>query len=270
MIVFPNSKINIGLHILRKRTDGFHEIESLFYPVSLKDALEIIPAKDGSFDFRASGLPIPGNPSENICVKAYELVRAKYGIPPVKMHLHKAVPMQAGLGGGSADGAFSLKLLDTLFELKLGNAKLKELALQLGSDCPFFIENRPAIAGGRGELLKTLDFDLSGYHLVLIKPDLNISTAEAYAMARPDHNRPSLEKLVKTPVASWKDHVQNDFEKSLFSKYPELAHIKKKLYANGAIYASMSGSGSTVYGLFEEQTNIENQFGDCLFKMLRL
>lgn len=270
MIDFPNSKINIGLHILRKRTDGFHEIESLFYPVPLKDVLEIIPAKDGNFDFRASGMPIPGNPSENICVKAYELVKAKYGIPPVKMHLHKAVPMQAGLGGGSADGAFSLKLLDALFKLKPGNAKLKELAQQLGSDCPFFIENRPAIARGRGELLKTLDFDLSGYYLVLVKPDLNISTAEAYAMVRPDPGRPSLEKVIDIPVASWKDHVQNDFEKSLFSKYPELAHIKKKLYANGAIYASMSGSGSTVYGLFEEQPDMENQFGECFFKRLRL
>lgn len=248
MIVYPNAKINIGLNVLEKRSDGYHELSSVFYPVKeLCDILEIIPATD--FSFSSTGISIPGD--NNICTKAFELLKADFGIGNVKIHLHKQIPIGAGLGGGSADGAFMLKVLNKLFDLKLSNTELEKYALQLGADCPFFVDNTPKYVTGIGEKMTAIDLDLSDYELKFIFPDLHISTAEAYGGVTPKIPETSLLDLKKQPIENWKATVKNDFEMSAFEKYPELAKMKEKLYADGAIYASMTGSGSVIYGVLK-------------------
>ena len=248
MITFPNAKINLGLNIVSKREDGYHNIESCFYPIPWYDCLEIIEA--ASFSFQSYGLDIPGNTDSNLCVKAYELIRADHNIPPVAIHLLKSIPMGAGLGGGSADGAFTLKMLNDLFELKLSNAELETYALELGSDCPFFINNQPAIAKGRGEVLDLLELDLSGYHLSIHNPGIHISTKEAYSGVSPNVPEQRIANLIQEPVSEWKKKLKNDFEASIFPNHPKIEHLKQAMYDAGAIYASMTGSGSTVFGVF--------------------
>ncbi len=263
MINFPNGKINLGLSVLRKREDGYHDIESVFYPVGLQDALEIVDASDNKFRFSLSGLTIDGEHSENLCIRAFELLRKNYGISPVHMHLHKAIPIQAGLGGGSANGAFTIKLLNRHFKLYLSGEKMKELAAQLGSDCSFFILNQPALVNGRGEKFRQISFSLDKYYVVIVKPDAGISTVLAYSKIHPEANIQSLTDIVTKPIAEWKDKLINDFEKPVFEMLPQLAAIKSKLYKKGAIYAAMSGSGSAIYGIFDHEVDLKNEFEGC-------
>jgi 4-diphosphocytidyl-2-C-methyl-D-erythritol kinase len=249
MIVYPNAKINIGLNVLEKRSDGYHELSSVFYPVKeLYDILEIIPSTD--FSFSSSGISIPGE--NNICTNAFDLLKADFGIGNVKIHLHKQISIGAGLGGGSADGAFTLKALNELFDLKLSNFQLEKYALQLGADCPFFIDNTSKLVEGIGEKMINIDLDLSTYELKFIFPELHISTADAYGGVIPKQAETNLLDLISKPIENWKTTVKNDFEISAFAKYTQLAEMKENLYADGAIYASMTGSGSVLYGLFNK------------------
>ncbi|MBC3540072.1 4-(cytidine 5'-diphospho)-2-C-methyl-D-erythritol kinase [Rufibacter sediminis] len=250
MIQFPNAKINLGLQLVEKRPDGFHNLVSCFYPVGWTDALEILPAQ-GEASFTLSGLPVPGAPTANLCWKAYELLRKDFELPAIQMHLHKVIPMGAGLGGGSADAAFTLKLLNQQFELGLSDENLIEYARQLGSDCAFFIQNQPVLAVEKGDVFAPIEVNLKGWHLLLVYPNLAISTAQAYAGVSPRFPEKSLKTILAQDISTWKTEVVNDFEESLFPKYPVLAELKAQLYEMGAVYASMSGSGSTMYGLFQ-------------------
>ncbi|WP_304516486.1 4-(cytidine 5'-diphospho)-2-C-methyl-D-erythritol kinase [Cecembia rubra] len=250
MICFPNAKINLGLHITSKRNDGYHEIETCMVPIPLFDILEMMESKKTVFE--TSGLSIPGEEKDNLILKALKLLRKDFNdLPNVHIHLHKNIPMGAGLGGGSADAAFALTLMNRLFELHLEDWLLEDYAAQLGSDCPFFIENTPKIATGRGEILETVDVDLKGNHLLLIKPNIHIGTKEAYAGVKPQAAKFPLKEILKDK-SSWKEKLVNDFESSIFPQYPEIAKIKAELYEMGAYYAAMSGSGSTLFGLFKE------------------
>ena len=265
MIVFPNSKINLGLHITRKRGDGFHELETLFYPLALKDALEIIPAADGQTTFTTSGIAIPSNGTPNLCEKAWKLLEQHHGIPPVKIHLHKYIPIGAGLGGGSADAAYTLVLLNDLLSLNLTSEQLMYYAAQLGSDCAFFIQNTPCMAKGRGEILTPFPVNLKGYELLLVKPPVHVSTARAYAGVKPRQPRYNLADVLTLSPEHWKDKLINDFEESIFPDFPQIAHIKSQLYDAGALYACMSGSGSSVFGIFPQNILSEeiNEFEGC-------
>ena len=251
MITFPNAKINLGLNIVSKREDGYHNIESCFYPIPWHDCLEVVEAT--SFSFHSYGLEIPGDSGSNLCVKAYSLLKEDFDIPPVEIHLLKHIPMGAGLGGGSANGAFTLKMLNELFGLELSHQKLEAYALQLGSDCPFFIRNQPAIAKGRGELLELIALALSGYYLAIHNPGIHVSTKEAYSGVKPRELETPISKLIHTPIENWIDSLTNDFETSIFPNHSEIALLKQEMYEAGAIYASMTGSGSTVYGLFRDE-----------------
>ena len=256
MVVFPNAKINLGLRVLHKRNDGFHELETIFYPVQLNDAFEVIRSKDVT-QFRSSGLMIPGSEQKNLCSDAYALVKQKFpDLPPVQMHLHKKIPIGSGLGGGSSDGAFTLTLLNNMFSLGMTTEQLLDLAMQLGSDCPFFIINKPCIGTGRGELLQRIALDLQKYKLILVHPAFHISTKEVFSnfMAQ---NRPpkSLREICDQPISTWKNELKNDLEPIVFEKYPEIESIKQQLYDTGALYASMTGSGSAVYGIFESNVD---------------
>ncbi len=262
MIVYPNAKINIGLDILRKREDNFHDLESLFYPIQLCDILEVMPSD--SFSYSQSGISIAGDIEDNLVVKAFRLLQKSHKLPEVKIHLHKQIPFGAGLGGGSSDAAFMLSALNDIFELCISRQELKEKAAELGSDCPFFIENTPMLASGRGEILKPHPVSLRGMNLVLVKPDIAVSTAGAYAGISPAVPQNKLENLLQEPVSTWKDNISNDFEKSVFQKYPEIKTIKEKLCTMGAEYAAMSGSGSSVFGLFKHRPeNINPNFKGC-------
>lgn len=258
MLAFPTCKINLGLRITEKRPDGFHNLQSCFYPVGWGDVLEIIPAN--SFAFSSSGLPIPGDASQNLCIKAYNLLKTDFDLPPVQMHLHKLVPIGAGLGGGSSDASFTLTLLNNQFALGLSSAQMEDYARLLGSDCAFFVQNRPVYCTEKGDVFSEIALDLSGYYIVLVYPNLAISTAEAYAGIRPRPTEHSLKDQLEAPIDTWRTTVHNDFEDSLFPRYPVLAQIKAQLYESGAVYASMSGSGSTVYGIFQAPVAIPNQF----------
>ena len=254
MICFPTCKINLGLRITNKRADGFHALETVFFPISIKDALEIIIEPDTNaapITFTSSGLAINDDPSDNLCFKAYGLLKKDYPtIPNIKMHLHKTIPMGAGLGGGSADGAFTLVALNQLFNLQLSVDKLMQYALTLGSDCPFFIINTPAFATGRGEILKPINVNLDGYYIVIVNPGIAISTKLAFSLITPKVPDTNMEAIICEPVTLWKEKLINDFEQPIFNSFPELANIKETLYQKGAVYASMTGTGSTVYGIF--------------------
>ena len=253
MIIFSNCKINLGLRILRKRADGYHDLETVFYPVALNDAIEVIRIEQSNAVFSQSGLSIDCEPGQNLCMKAYSLLQRTFAIPPVKMHLHKSVPMGAGLGGGSANAAFTLKLLNRKFNLNLTQDQLLDLALQLGSDCPFFIVNKPCIATGRGEFMETIDLSpLQSYTLAIVHPGIHISTAWAFAQLTPKDNGLSIREIITRPVAEWKETLINDFEPDVFRAHPLIAQIKQQLYNDGAAYACMSGSGSAVFGLFKD------------------
>ena len=252
MIAFPNAKINIGLRITSLRPDGFRNLESCFYPVNWCDALEIIPATKTCFT--SSGLPIPGEASSNLCLKVYELLQQDFDLQPVNIHLHKIIPIGAGMGGGSADAAFTLKLLNDLFNLKIPGPNLENYARKLGSDCAFFIQNKPVFAIEKGDIFEPLPLNFSGYKIVIIYPDLHITTAEAYQAVVPQKPAENLKKILLEPVETWPDRVQNDFEKALFLKYPVMPQLKTYLYQAGALYASMTGSGSAVFGIFSPES----------------
>mgnify|MGYP001189731258 FL=1 len=249
MIVYPNAKINLGLNILRKRKNGYHEISSVFYPVKdLFDILEIVPST--VFNFSSSGINIPGE--YNICIKAYNLLKLDFDINPVKIHLHKKIPIGGGLGGGSADGAFTLLALNHIFNLDLSLKELELYALKLGADCPFFIENKPKYVTGIGDKMIPLDLDLSSFDLRFFFPNIHISTKEAYSRIKSNISEIDLISLINQPIEQWQGKIVNDFENITFSKYPQIKAMKKQLYDEGSIYASMSGSGSVLYGFFSK------------------
>lgn len=251
MLLFPNAKINIGLNIVSKRADRFHNLETVFYPVPLRDALEILPSRDAT-QLQTYGLPVPGEPEDNLLMQAFRLLKTDFPdrVGETAIHLYKSIPMGAGLGGGSADAAFLLRMLNEKYRLALSEKRLKAYALQLGSDCPFFIENKPCFASGRGEVFTPLELDLSGFAIQLICPEIHLSTAEAFKNIRPAAPPADLTQLRTDTIGTWKDYVVNDFETYVFSKYPALSDIKQQFYRQGALYASLSGSGAALYGIF--------------------
>jgi len=305
MICFPNAKINLGLHIISRREDGYHNIETVFYPIGLKEALEIVPTcpnvksaptspdvppaaddKDVRFAnagpylttrsaelggepvlspqyrFFQTGNVVHGNEGDNLVIKALKLISTVKLLPPIDIHLFKKIPLGAGLGGGSSDAAFMLRMLNDNFSLGYPDEELMHLATRLGADCPFFIHNRPAFATGIGDLLEPMELDLSSWFLLLVKPDVVVNTKEAYAMVTPRQPELSLKEIVTKPVMEWRELMKNDFETAVFKKYPQICRIKQQLYDLGAVYASMSGSGSSVYGLFQREPDLKEMFSD--------
>lgn len=261
MIAFPPAKINLGLQVIEKRADGFHNLETVFYPIEWCDILEIV--KTPEFNFSQSGLIIDGDKNKNLCVKAYDLLKQDFDLSQVHIYLHKIIPMGAGLGGGSSDAAYTLQLLNNIFCLNLSQTQLSEYAIRLGSDCAFFLNDKPLFAKGRGELLSPISVSLKNYFIALIMPSVNVSTAEAYQNIVPKKPVNQLSTIVQSPINEWKNKLTNDFETSVFKKYPIIKEIKEKLYASGAIYASMSGSGASVFGIFKEEKNLSAIFNDC-------
>lgn len=249
MITFPNAKINLGLDILRKREDGYHDIESLMIPYrGLRDVLEIVPSD--TLKMRIFGKDLDCAPMDNLCVRAWKILNGHFGIPEVAINLWKGIPSGAGLGGGSADASFTLSMLNEIFCLRMQRAELASFAAQLGSDCPFFIYNRPMLASGRGERLRPFAIDMSPYRIEVVKPEVSVSTREAYAGVTPSQPEVPLSKVLRLPPERWRGLLKNDFEQSIFPSYPEIAAAKQAFYDRGAIYAAMSGSGSAVYGIF--------------------
>jgi len=257
LIVFPNCKINLGLQILGKRADGYHNLETVFYPLPFYDVLEIIQSESAGLFL--SGNKIDGKIEDNLCIRAYQLLKKDFPqLPAVKVYLHKVIPSGAGLGGGSANGAFMLMLLNDKFRLQLSQKQLLNYALQLGSDCPFFIINKPCFAEKRGEILEPVELDFSAHKIVLVNPGIHINTGWAFSHVR-FSERDQIKNIIKQPVEEWKEKLTNDFELLVFEKYPEIKNIKKQLYELGALYASMSGSGSTVFGIFSKNTIINKE-----------
>lgn len=268
MICFPNAKINLGLHVTEKREDGFHNIETIFYPVGWNDALEVVESKESKdFNLHLSGLPVSGNVSDNLLYKAYELIQGKKTLPSLEVYLHKVLPMGAGLGGGSADAAFFNNLLNEQFDLKFTETERMDMARQLGSDCAFFIKNKPVLATQKGDVFKDLDLDLSHLYIAIIYPNVHSNTKEAYSLVKPQQLSRSLSEIIQQPISTWKNELVNDFEKSIFSLYPVVEKTKNDLYDLGALYASMSGSGSAVFGLFEHKPEMKNDFPHWVGKM---
>ncbi|RNC64615.1 4-(cytidine 5'-diphospho)-2-C-methyl-D-erythritol kinase [Proteiniphilum sp. X52] len=286
MICFPNAKINLGLHVVSRRKDGYHNLETIFYPVGLKDALEIIPAVEpgvkgaagvpqssastgstagerpsaAKYRFFQTGIPIEGSPENNLAVKALHLIATEKKLPEIDIHLLKKIPPGAGLGGGSSDAACMLRLLNEAFDLGYSKEELMLRAARLGADCPFFILNRPAFASGTGDELEPIEMDLSDYTLILVKPDIMVSTKEAYAMITPRKPDLPLRDIIRKPPETWRELLKNDFELPVFKKFTEICRIKQQLYEMGAVYASMSGSGSSVFGLFEKEPDWQGAF----------
>lgn len=262
MITFPPCKINLGLHILRKRSDGFHDLDTCFVQIPWCDILEIVPASE--LQLKSSGLTIEGPPEDNLCLKAYHLVAALRNIPPVAMYLHKQLPSGAGLGGGSADAAYTLRALNDLFSLHLPATQLTELASRLGSDCAFFMQDEPMTGSGKGEILSPVQLPLKGKYLAIIKPKVSVNTREAYSGVQPLERSGRIHDIVSSvPIENWHDTLVNDFEASVFKRFPEIQTIKDNLYKLGAIYASMSGSGSAVFGIFDSEPDLTS-FGDLI------
>ena len=262
MILYPNAKVNIGLNVLFKRSDGFHELETLMHPVGLTDILTINKSgnKQKKINFATTGIHIDGNHNDNIIYKACELIGSNYNLPSLDIHLHKTIPFGAGLGGGSADGAFTIKGINELCNLNMSINNMEKLAAELGSDCPFFIKNRPAITKGRGEIIKPYDIDLKQYRFVIVVPPMPINTKKAYSLITPNTPKLNLFELLKFDITKWRSTVVNDFEDSVFPQYPEIKNIKEELYKQGAVYASLSGSGSAVFGVFKDAPNLKQVF----------
>ncbi len=253
MLHFSNAKINLGLHVTGKRSDGFHNIETVFLPVAWSDIVEVIPAPNQpDVTIECTGLPIDAEPEKNLCVRAYRLLQKDFSLPPVQIFLHKIVPSGAGLGGGSSNAAFVLRALSEVFSLALSQKDLQSYAAKLGSDCAFFIYNTPMLATGRGEILQPVDVNLSGYELLIVKPGIHVSTAGAYAGVTPKNPENSLQDIISKDIAQWKNVLVNDFEPSVFAQHPPLLSIKNQLYDSGASYAAMSGSGSSIFGIFDK------------------
>ena len=264
MLLYPNAKINLGLNVIEKRPDGYHNIETVFYPIGLYDVLEVEPSETCTdYSFSSSGIAIDGDPEDNLIVKAYHLLRSGYQFPAVDISLVKQIPFGAGLGGGSSDAAFMLKALNEIFELKATPARLEKLAAKLGADCPVFIKNKPVYATGIGNVFTPIKLSLKGKFIVLVKPDIHVSTPEAYSLVVPEIPQISLLELIQKPISEWKSLIKNDFEKSVFAKYPAIEKIKNDLYEMSAVYASMSGSGSSVYGIFDNIPEKNDLFEGC-------
>ena len=274
MITFPNAKINLGLNIIEKRPDGYHNLETIFYPINLQDALEVTRREnnDKEYTLHISGSPLEGEPEDNLVVQAYKLLKKDYpGLLPVDIHMYKHIPAGAGLGGGSSDTACMIKLLNDKFSLGLSTERMEEYAVKLGADCAFFIRNKPVFATGIGNLFEPVELSLKGYHIILIKPDIFVSTRDAFAEIKPVRPAVSLKEIVKQPIETWKSSMKNDFEDSVFKKFPEIAAIKDELYDLGAVYAAMSGSGSSVYGIFKAPIeNVEDKFCGCFCRQRAL
>ncbi len=279
MIAFPGAKINLGLNIVANRKDGYHDLETIFYPIPLYDALEItsmddlFPSEDPC-DLKITGSVIPGSETDNLVIKAYKLLAKDFALPRIHIHLNKRIPLQAGLGGGSSDAAFMIKLVNESFDLKLNVALMEKYAAKLGADCAFFISGKPAFATGIGDHLSAVDTstcNLKGYFLMIVKPAVAISTKEAYANITTAYPQKTCLEVIQQPIETWKDELSNDFENSIFPKYPTLNHIKEQLYAKGAIYAAMSGSGSTIFGIFKEDpSQLEHHFNNYYTQTLLL
>lgn len=269
MITFPNAKINLGLNIVEKRPDGYHNLETVFYPVPVEDALEVNILNESTQKFRLhqAGLEIAGEAENNLVVKAYKLLDERFNLPPIDIHLFKHIPSGAGLGGGSSDAAYMLKLLNEKFNLKLSDENLEEYAARLGADCAFFIRNTPTYAEGIGNIFSPISLSLKGYQIVLVKPDIFVSTREAFARIKPHRQEIPLKEVIKRPIEEWKERMVNDFEESVFPQFPAIKEIKEKLYEVGAIYAAMTGSGSSVFGLFrpEDNKSVKEDFGEMIF-----
>ena len=260
MITFPNAKINLGLDIVEKRSDGYHNLETVFYPIPLCDILEITTATEPDapeYTFKMYNAVFEGSDESNLVIKAYKALSADHKLPKVDISLYKHIPTGAGLGGGSADAAFALKMLNDIAGLGLTAEQLRGYASRIGADCAFFIDNTPAYATGIGDILSPTPCSISGYHLVLVKPDIHVSTKDAYALVTPQKPEQPLTEIAKRPINEWKGAMKNDFEKSIFAKHPAMAKVKEQLYEMGAVYASMSGSGSSFFGIFNEEQNIE-------------
>jgi 4-diphosphocytidyl-2-C-methyl-D-erythritol kinase len=262
VLSFPNCKINLGLNIVRKRPDGFHDIETVFYPISIQDALEVIGLPSANTNqFKQTGIEIPGGSDNNICLKAWEVLKKDYpDLPFVSIHLHKTIPVGAGLGGGSADGAFMLQLLNRKFRLGLDDKSLINYALLLGSDCPFFIKNKPVLATGRGEIFQNVDLDLTSYKFVIVNPGIYVSTAEAFGSITARQPSENIVDIIRLQPTEWRGRLKNDFEEPVSKQHPEIAAIRDALYNKGAVYAAMSGSGSTVFGIFEKEKEVVFDF----------
>jgi 4-diphosphocytidyl-2-C-methyl-D-erythritol kinase len=260
MILFPNAKINLGLNLVSKRNDGFHNIETIFYPIMLNDIVEFVPSE--KTEFTITGIDIKGDLSNNLVLRAFNLLKKDFVLSGIKIHLHKIIPTEAGLGGGSADASFMLKSLNEYFNLNISNNKLLKYAEKLGSDCPFFIENKPSFATSKGEKLEDIELNLKDYYIVIIKPNVQINTADAYKNIKFSEPKINLKEAIKLPINEWKENIFNDFEEYAFSKYPELKEIKTYLYNIGAEFALMTGSGSAIYGIFKTKPKID-KYKDC-------
>ena len=258
MIIFPIAKVNLGLNVVERRPDGYHNLQTVFYPVGIQDALEIFPMAEDfpsevDCDIKVSNIPIEGDDQRNLVVRAYQLLKQDFpNLPRLHVHLYKGIPTQAGMGGGSSDASAMLRLLNTSFQLNLSDEKLISYASKLGADCAIFILNRPAYAEGIGEKLYPMDVDLSGWYMAVVRPDIPVPTKEAFARIKPHFPQKCCRDIVMQPVETWKEELVNDFEESVFALHPELAAIKERLYQLGATYAAMSGSGSTIFGFFKE------------------
>jgi len=262
MICFPNAKINLGLNIVEKRLDGFHNIETIFYPINWCDAIEVIENKgfqqgDDKINLSLSGLLVEGNTQDNLITKAYKLLDVQYNLPPVKAHLQKTIPMGAGLGGGSSDAAFFIKLLNEKFSLHISIEEQINFAKQVGSDCAFFIENKPVYASEKGDVFTEIKIDLSNYCMVVVYPAVHSNTALAYKGITPTRSQKNIQEIVASDIPNWKTNLTNDFEPTIFLQYPELNKIKSNFYKHKALYASMSGSGSAVYGIFKNDVDVK-------------
>ncbi|WP_295769080.1 4-(cytidine 5'-diphospho)-2-C-methyl-D-erythritol kinase [uncultured Mucilaginibacter sp.] len=261
MIIFPNAKINIGLNITERRADGYHNIESVFYPLMIKDALEII--ESDNLQFQSSGIEIPGSVISNLCLKAYSLLKNDFPqLPNVNIHLHKNIPIGAGLGGGSADAAFFIMLINETFKIGLDDVHMMNYARKLGADCAFFINNKPLYAFNKGDEFESVELDLASYSLALVMPPVHVSTAQAYSGVIPSLPSATLKELIKLPVTDWKECIRNDFEPHIFKAFPVIEKVKNALYNAGALYASMSGSGASVFGIFESTPDLSHLEGE--------
>lgn len=274
MITFPNAKINLGLNIIEKRPDGYHNLETIFYPINLQDALEVAMRDNDSKEYtlRVCGAGLEIDDEDNLVVKAYKLLKKDHPqMLPIDIHMYKHIPAGAGLGGGSSDAAHMIKLLNEKFLLALSTEQMESYATQIGADCAFFIKNKPVFATGIGNVFEPIELSLKGYHIVLVKPDIFVSTHDAFSQIKPTRPGVSLKEIVKQPIENWKDSMKNDFEESVFLKFPEIAAIKDELYDLGAVYAAMSGSGSSVYGIFKEPIeNVEDKFCGCFCRQREL
>jgi len=275
MIVYPNAKINIGLNVVEKRPDGYHNLETVFYPIGLQDALEIKEIEgdvpECGYLLKVSGTVLDGCPADNLVVRAYKLLKNDFDLPPLFIGLYKHIPTGAGLGGGSSDAAYTIKTINERFRLGLTDDKMEEYCARIGADCSFFIKNKPVFATGIGNVFQSIELNLRYKQLVLVKPDIFVSTKDAYSLVKPKRPEQSLPELLAQPIDTWKDTVKNDFEPSVFAKHPEIAAIKDLMYDLGALYASMSGSGSSVFGVFDDPVeNVDEIFSGMFCRQREL